>query len=184
MRKKIVLIVFMAIFSLSFSEIKVKIVEPLRFRDINHTEVGPNQVVAVSHVEIYTTEKEKDLGKRITFKFPNFINLTNRKKWVKVEKVGMDRKQNEIILENERELIKFYAILDRRELDRGESIEVIEGEYVGQLPIIMGVYSLVNVNTKPSEPTPSPEDENLENKPQILPIFPDEMINENKGGRL
>lgn len=48
----------------------------------------------------------------------------------------------------------------------------------------MGVYSLVNVNTKPSEPTPSPEDENLENKPQILPIFPDEMINENKGGRL
>ena len=181
MRKNIALIVFMTIFSMSFSEIKVKIVEPLRFRDINHTEVGSNQVVAVSHVEIYTTDKEKDLGKRITFKFPNFINLTNRKKWVKVERVGMDRKQNEIILENERELVKFYAILDRRELDRGESIEVIEGEYVGQLPIIMGVYSLVNVNTKPVEPTPVPEEEN---KPQILPIFPDEMTNENKGGEL
>lgn len=179
--KNVFLMIFITIYSLSFSEIKVKIVEPLRFRDINHTEVGPNQVVAVSHVEIYTTEKEKDLGKRITFKFPNFVNMTNRKKWVKVEKVGMDRKQNEIILENERELVKFYAILDRRELDKGESIEVIEGEYVGQLPIIMGVYSLVNVNTKPVEPTPVPEGEN---KPQILPIFPDEMSNENKGGEL
>ncbi|MBC2852024.1 hypothetical protein H5J22_11510 [Cetobacterium sp. 8H] len=175
MRKNIVLIVFMTIFSMSFSEIKVKIVEPLRFRDINQTEVGPNQVVAVSHVEIYTTDKKKDLGKRITFKFPNFINLTNRKKWIKVERVGMDRKQNEIMLENERELVKFYAILDRHELDRGETIEVIEGEYVGQLPIIMGVYSLVNVNTKPVEP--SPEDNNLANKPQILPISPDEIQN-------
>ncbi|MGL4901802.1 hypothetical protein [Cetobacterium sp.] len=146
MRKNIVLIVFMTIFSMSFSDIKVKIVEPLRFRDINRTEIGPNQVIAVSHVEVYTTDKEKDLGKRITFKFPNFVNLTNRKKWVKVEKVGMDRKQNEIILENERELVKFYAILDRRELDKGESIEVIEGEYAGELPVIMGVYTLVNEN--------------------------------------
>ncbi|MGL5612016.1 MAG: hypothetical protein ACRCX7_13715, partial [Cetobacterium sp.] len=60
--------------------------------------------------------------------------------------VGMDRKQNEIILENERELVKFYAILDRRELDKGESIEVIEGEYAGELPVIMGVYTLVNEN--------------------------------------
>ncbi|MHA5067249.1 hypothetical protein [Cetobacterium somerae] len=181
MRKNIVLIVFMTIFSMSFSEIKVKIVEPLRFRDINHTEVGPNQVIAVSHVEIYTTDKEKDLGKRITFKFPNFVNMTNRKKWVKVERVGMDRKQNEVILENERELVKFYAILDRRELDKGESVEVIEGEYVGQLPIIMGVYSLINMNTKPVEPIPNPEGEN---RPQILPIFPDEIPNENKGGEL
>lgn len=145
MRKNILLIAFMAIFSISFSEIKLKIVEPLRFRDINHTEVGPNQVVAVSHIEVYTNDKENDLGKRVTFKFPNFINLTNRKKWIKVQKVGMDRKQNEIILENERELIKFYAILDRRELDQGEKIELIEGEYIGQLPIVMGVYSLENI---------------------------------------
>lgn len=179
MKKKLFMVVFMTIFSTTFSEIKVKIVEPLRFRDINHTEVGPNQVVAVSHVEVYTTDKEKDLGKRITFKFPDYVNLTNRKKWIKVERVGMDRKQNEIILQNERELIKFYAILDRRELDKGEKIEVIEGEYVGQLPIVMGVYSLVNVNTKPIEPKPESE-----NKPQILPVFPDEMLNKNEGGGL
>ncbi|MGL4788600.1 MAG: hypothetical protein ACRCWZ_02455, partial [Cetobacterium sp.] len=83
------------------------------------------------------------------------------------------------ILQNERELIKFYAILDRRELDKGEKIEVIEGEYVGQLPIVMGVYSLVNVNTKPIEPKPESE-----NKPQILPVFPDEMLNKNEGGGL
>ncbi|MGL5056574.1 MAG: hypothetical protein ACRC6A_04295, partial [Fusobacteriaceae bacterium] len=99
----------------------------------------------------------KDLGKRVTFKFPEYINLTNRKKWIKVEKVGMDRKQNEIILLNERELIKIYAILDRRELDKGEKIENIEGEYVGELPVVMGIYSFV------------------QDKPQILPIFPDEV---------
>ncbi|MGL5983125.1 MAG: hypothetical protein ACRCZR_07345 [Cetobacterium sp.] len=157
MKRNIVLIVFMVIFSFTFGEIKIKIVEPLRFRDINHTEIGPNQVVAVSHIEVYTTDKQKDLVKRITFKFPDYINLTNRKKWIKVEKVGMDRKQNEIILLNERELLKIYAILDRRELDKGEKIETIEGEYVGELPVVMGVYSLV------------------QDKPQILPVFPDEV---------
>lgn len=149
MKKMYLLIVFMAIFSMSFGEIKLKIVEPLRFRDVNSTEVGPNQVIAIAHLEVYTTNKEEDLGKRITFKFPQFINMTNRKKWIKVEKVGIDRKEGEIILEKERELVKIYAVLDRRELDKGEQIEIIEGEYVGHLPVVMGVYSLVsaNVNT-------------------------------------
>ncbi|MGL5965091.1 MAG: hypothetical protein ACRCZ9_09650 [Fusobacteriaceae bacterium] len=144
MKKNYIIIIFLLLFSTAFSEIKMKIVEPLRFRDINHSEIGTNEVVAVSHVEIYTTDTKRDLGKRITFKFPEYINMTNRKKWIKIQKVGMDKKQNEIILRSERELVKFYAILDRRELDRGEKIELIEGEYIGQLPIVMGIYSLEN----------------------------------------
>lgn len=183
MRKYGIMIAFLAICTLSLSEIKVKIVEPLRFRDINHTEVGPNKVVAVSHVEIYTTDKQKDIGKRIVFKFPEYVNMTNRKKWIKVEKVGMDRKENEIILENERELVKFYAILDRRELDKGEEIEQIEGEYIGQLPIVMGVYDL-----EIKEPVKDPS-----SVPQVLPSFPDEdpgiglpaaQPNTSKGGEI
>ncbi|MGL4642041.1 MAG: hypothetical protein ACRCVB_03070 [Cetobacterium sp.] len=141
MIKIIWILLFTLTFSSGYAEIKMKIVEPLRFRNINHTELGKNQVVAISHVEIYTTNKEEDLGKRISFKFPPYINMTNRRKWIKVEKVGMDRKENFIVLERERELVKFYAILDRRELDKGEEIEIIEGEYVGQLPIVMGVYT-------------------------------------------
>lgn len=194
MRKHMILIAFMAIFLQVMGEIKAKIVEPLRFRDINQTEIGPNQVIAVSHIEVYTNDKEKDIGKRITFKFPNFINMTNRKKWIKVERVGMDRRDNEIILENERELVKIYAILDRRELDKGEDIEIIEGEYVGQLPLVMGVYSLVNPNLKPEKDFTKPIDkldelDKLDNLPlvpikPILPVIPDNKQNKNKGDNL
>lgn len=178
--KKIFLL-FSIISSLAFSEIKIKIVEPLKFRDVNSTEIGPNQVLATSQVEVFTDNKDEDIGKRVVFKYPDYILMSNRKKWIKIEKIGMEIKEQEIILERERVPIIFYAILDKRELDKGENIETIEGEYFGKFPIIFSVYKKrenfpVTLPELGPEDTPTilpifPDEE--ENKPAILPIFPD-----------
>ena len=191
--KKIFLL-FSIISSLAFSEIKIKIVEPLKFRDINSTEIGPNQVLATSQVEVFTDNKDEDIGKRVVFKYPDYILMSNRKKWIKIEKIGMEIKEQEIILERERVPIIFYAILDKRELDKGETIETIEGEYFGKFPIIFSVYKKrenfpVTLPELGPEDTPTilpifPDEE--ENKPIILPIFPDKpttkpLLPHNKG---
>lgn len=140
MRKFILFLLYLIIFSFSFSKIKIKIIEPLRFRDINHTEIGKNKVLAISHIEVYTDNKEKDLRKRVKLNFPAYINMTNRKKWIQIESIKTDRKNNEFILTKERELIKIYAILNKDEINKGEKIQFIEGEYIGELPIIVGIY--------------------------------------------
>lgn len=170
--KNIVCLMFLAS-TLLYAEIKVRVVEPLRFRNINSTEIGPNQVLATSQVEIYTDNKEEDLGKRVVFNHPDYLLMTNRKKWIKVEKIGLEIKEKEIILDRERVPVVFYAILDRRELDKGEKIEVIEGEYVGKLPIIYSVYKK-RENSAVTLPELAPED-----TPMILPSFPDQE----EGGR-
>lgn len=161
------LILFFSLSILSFAEIKVRVIEPLKFRNINSTEIGPNQVLAVSQVEVYTDDKEKDLGKRVVFKYPDYILMTNRKKWVKIKKIGLEIKENEIILDRERIPIIFYAVLDRRDLDKGEDVKIIEGEYVGNFPVNFSVYKRKQ-NYPVTLPELAPED-----TPTILPIFPD-----------
>lgn len=168
---KKLLLFFLILSTTSFAEIKVRIVEPLKFRNINSTEIGPNQVLAISQVEVYTDAKDQDLGKRVVFKYPDYILMTNRKKWVKIKKIGMELKENEIILDRERVPIIFYAILDRRELDKGEDVKIIEGEYTGSFPINYSVYRKKQ-NYPVTLPELAPED-----TPTILPIFPDKEVN-------
>lgn len=165
--KKIFYLMFLAS-TLLYAEIKIRVVEPLRFRNINSTEIGPNQVLATSQVEVYTNNKEEDLGKRVVFSHPDYLLMTNRKKWIKIDKIGLEIKEKEIILDRERVPVIFYAILDKRELDKGEKVEYIEGEYIGKLPIIYSVYKK-RENIPVTLPELAPED-----TPMILPSFPDQ----------
>ncbi|MGL5279355.1 MAG: hypothetical protein ACRC8M_09865, partial [Cetobacterium sp.] len=87
--------------------------------------------------------EKSDFGKKITFDFPKSGLMTNRKKWVKVEKYGMEIPEKEIILSQEVEHIKFYALLDKRDIDKGEEAKIIEGEYTGYAPIIISEYSKI-----------------------------------------
>ncbi|ERT68262.1 hypothetical protein HMPREF0202_01832 [Cetobacterium somerae ATCC BAA-474] len=168
---KKVCLFFMILSTVLLGEIKVRIVEPLKFRDINATEIGPNQVLATSQIEIFTDNKEEDIGKRVVFKYPEYMMLSNRKKWIKINKIGMEIKEQELILERERVPVIFYAVLDKRELDKGEQINIIEGEYSGKFPIVYSVYKRKN-NYPVTLPEIHPED-----RPTILPIFPDQEEN-------
>lgn len=139
--RKLILIFFLLAGTLSFGEVKVKIIEPMRFHSINTTHLDKTKVLGVGVLEVHANNREEDFGKKLVFEFPEYGIMTNRRRYVKVEKFGMEEKEKELIITKEWEHIKFYAVLDRRELNQGEDIRDIEGEYVGYVPIIVSQYS-------------------------------------------
>lgn len=141
MRKIYTGIIFLLATVLSLGEIKVRIVEPMRFHNVNTTHLDKTKVLGVGVLEIHADNRDEDFGKKLLFEFPEYGIMTNRRKWVKVEEFGMEEKDREMIVTKEWEQVKFYAVLDRRELNQGEEIKDIEGEYVGYVPIIVTQYS-------------------------------------------
>ncbi|MDX8335201.1 hypothetical protein [Candidatus Cetobacterium colombiensis] len=139
MKKTILIFLLASIGNVTFSEIKVKIVEPMRFTNINTTHLDKDKVLGKGIIEVFTDNKEEDIGKKIMFEFPEYNLMTNRRKWLKVEKLGMESSKKEMIVTKEREHIPFYAVLDRKNINDGEVIDV-EGEYVGYIPIVVSQY--------------------------------------------
>lgn len=139
---KFIVLIILSILSIpSFSQIKLKIHEPMRFENINTTSMT-DIVVGKGVIEIYTDELEKDFGKKLVFKFPEKGLMTNKKRWLKIEKYMMEESEKNIIIENERRLVSIYAIIDRTTLNDGiMDAKFLEGEYVGYLPIIVSQYS-------------------------------------------
>lgn len=143
--RKYIGIIFIILNIFAYGEIKIKIIEPLKFQNVNTTHLSKAKVLGVGTVEIRTDNKEEDIGSKIVLNFPIEATLTNRKRWVKVEKIGIEKlkknsKENEFILKNEVQEIKLYAIFDRRELNKTGTVEENEGEYVGYIPIIVSQY--------------------------------------------
>lgn len=155
---KFIVFILLSILSIpSFSQIKLKIHEPMRFENINTTSMT-DIVVGKGMIEIYTDDLENDYGKKLTFKFPEKGLMTNKKRWLKIEKYMMEDSEKNIIIENERRLVSIYAIIDRTTLNNGVmDAKVLEGEYVGYLPIIVSQYSKI-VGKKDNE---NIKDENI-----------------------
>lgn len=63
--------------------------------------------------------------------------ITNRKKWVKIKEYRLETKNNDFIVTKEVEYVRIYAVLNKRDIDNGEEAEIIEGEYIGYVPIIV-----------------------------------------------
>ena len=72
----------------SFAKVEIKIVEPLRFQYLNTRQLTNDKLEAKGIIEI-SADKE-DFGKKITFDFPKSGLMTNRKKWVKIEKYELE----------------------------------------------------------------------------------------------
>ena len=155
--KKFKIFLFLILSSLSLAEIKVKIHEPIRFKNINTKAYG-DLVVGQGAIEIYSTAIEEDIGKKIKIRFPEMGLMTNKKRWLKVEKYSMAKADENFVIEKEKRIVNFYAFIRRRELNKSElDGTLVEGEYLGYTPIVVEQYG------KPLNPKPMP-----------LPIFPDE----------
>lgn len=138
--KKCLLLFFLTIISTSiFAKVEIKILEPLRFEYFNTRMLQAEEIAGYGVLEI--TAKKEDFGKKIVFSFPKSGLMTNRKKWIKVEKYGMELPNKELIISQETEHIKFYALINKRDIDKGEDAKIIEGEYTGYVPIIVSQYS-------------------------------------------
>lgn len=139
--KRLIILLFMLIKSIGFSEINIKIFEPIRFKEVSTRELGSNKVIGVGILEISTDNLEMDKDKKLKFNFPKKGLMTNRKKWVKIDEYRLETQNNDFIITKKIEQIKVFAILDKRDIDKGEEADVIEGDYVGYVPIIISQYS-------------------------------------------
>lgn len=141
MKKILALLFMLTIYSFSFSEIKIKIFEPIRFKDINTRAFG-DLIVGEGTIEISTDKLEDDFNKKLIFRFPETGLMTNKKRWLKIEKYMMEDSDKEFKITQEKKHVKIYALLRRSTLnDKGIDTEKLEGEYIGAVPIIIEQYA-------------------------------------------
>lgn len=138
--KKIIIFFLFILAKLTFSEIEIKIFEPIRFQSILTKEKNKNEVIGIGILEISTDNLKDDKNKKIKFYFPKKGLLTNRKKWIEIKKYYLETKNNEFEILKKIEHVKVFAILERNEISKYDEVETIEGEYVGYIPIIISQY--------------------------------------------
>lgn len=140
-RKLFYMVMLCCFYKFSYSEIKIKIYEPIRFKNVNIRAVG-DILVGEGSLEITTDNLEMDLNKKLVFKFPEKGAMTNKKRWIEIEKYMMEKNEKTLIITNKRSIVKIYALLRRDKLRKyGEEASLIEGEYIGRLPIYIEQYS-------------------------------------------
>ena len=66
--KKKILMLFLALSTLSFAKVEIKIIEPLRFDYLNTRQLVSDKLQAMGIIEIKA--EEEDFGKLIKFDFP------------------------------------------------------------------------------------------------------------------
>lgn len=139
--KKRYILIFMLLFStLTFSEVIVKIYEPIRFKDLNTKSLGEDYIVGEGAFEVSTNNEKEDLGKKIVFRFPDSGFMTNKKNSIKIKKYSMETEEKSMIISTKREIVKFYALVNRREIGKNKNPKIVEGEYVGYVPVIFSLY--------------------------------------------
>ena len=160
--KKILLISLFLIGSLAYGELRLRIHEPIRFENVNTKAVG-DVVVGQGSIEVFLDDLENDRNKKFIFKFPKKGLMTNKKRWVEIDKYIMEDSDKEFKMTRDKKIVKIYAVIERRKLNSqfidGEDLQ---GEYIGYVPIIVEQYG------RPINKVETPE-----NKPIVLPEFPD-----------
>ncbi|WP_407536508.1 hypothetical protein [Cetobacterium somerae] len=138
--KNILLILMLLTHFKSYSEIILKIHEPIRFENVNTKAVG-DLVVGEGTIEITTDNLEVDQNKKFIFKFPKKGLMTNKKRWVQIDKYIMEDSDKSFRMTRERKLVKIFAIIERKKLNNQMiNAEDLEGEYIGYVPIIVEQY--------------------------------------------
>ena len=138
--KQLLLILMVLTYFKSYGEITLKIHEPIRFQNVN-TKAAGDIVVGEGAIEIVSDDLENDRNKKFIFKFPNKGLMTNKKRWVHIDKYMMEDSDKTFRVTREKKLVKIFAIIERRKLnDQLISAEDLEGEYIGYVPIIVEQY--------------------------------------------
>ena len=139
--KNNIFFLFLILSQISYAKIDVKMVEPMVFKRLN-TEALGTKVLAKGVIEISTDNKEEDYGKLLKFMFPKVGFITNKKQWLKVEGFYIEKDKDEYIVTKDREQINFYGVIDRKDIGKWDfSPEVIEGDYIGYIPINIAQYA-------------------------------------------
>ena len=138
--KKLLLLMMIVMSVQSFSEITLKIHEPIRFSNINTKMIG-DLIIGEGVIEITSNNLEVDRNKKFIFKFPKKGLKTNKKRWIEISEYLMEDSDKTFRVTREKKLVKIYAQIERRRLnDQLIKAEDLEGEYIGYVPIIVEQY--------------------------------------------
>lgn len=143
MKKVIWLVGLFIVSNLVFGEVYIKIHEPIRFKDFSTRSIENDYLVGEGSFEIYT-DSDEDLGKKIVFRFPEVGYMSNKKNTIKVEEYSIEGDKNSMIISKKREIVKFYASVNRREIKKNKEPEIIEGEYIGYVPVVFSLYESIH----------------------------------------
>lgn len=138
--KKLLLIFFLLTFTV-FGKIKITC-KPIVFKEVRAQNNGvyKSKATARGVIEIYSDNMEEDFGKLVAFQVPTHTYITNKKRWVKTDKVVFKKNEQEVVINSETKKIIFHVILDKKELSKEENRDLIDGVYAGTLPINYSIY--------------------------------------------
>ncbi|WP_410208092.1 hypothetical protein [Fusobacterium sp.] len=140
MKKLLMIILLLTTYVTSFSELTLKIHEPIRFKNVNIRSAG-DVVVGEGSIEIVSDNLEADRNKKFIFKFPKKGLMTNNKRWVQIDKYVMEESDRSFRVTRERKLVKIYAFINKNRLnDHVADAEDLQGEYIGYIPVIVEQY--------------------------------------------
>lgn len=138
--KKLLILYFLLISTL-YGKIKITC-NPIVFKEVRAQNNGvyKSKASARGIIEIYSDNIEEDFGKLIVFNVPTHTYITNKKRWVKTDKVIFKKNENEVIIDSETKKVIFHVILDKKELSKDENRDLIDGIYNGNLSITYSIY--------------------------------------------
>lgn len=141
MKRVVIGILFFAMSTFGYAKIILKIQEPIRFTNVNLSNTNTDEISGMGRIEILA--EEEDIGKKLTFIFPEYGLMTNKKRWVKIKKYDMEEKHKNFEIVKKNDVVDFYAILNKKNLDKNEVAEDIEGEYISYVPIVVRQFSKI-----------------------------------------
>ena len=149
MKKTFMFILFLLFTTFSFSEVKVSVFENMKFEKMNSRNLRTS-IVGKGILEIQADEE--DFGKVIELTFVDKSLMTNGKNAVLIRKITVDDKYKKFVLNSKITHIEFTAVLNQRRIKQeNKDADIVEGEYVGGIPIMISIYdgkNEVKVNNK------------------------------------
>ena len=124
----------------TFAEIKMSIFQHMKFEEMNTRSIK-NRVIGTGILEIQADDE--DFGKIIELTFVEKGMMTNGKNVIDIKKFAVEKEfEDGFVIDRKTTKIKFYGIVDKKELERKSitQADMVQGEYVGALPIMMSVY--------------------------------------------
>lgn len=138
MKKMMVFVLFLVFSILSYSEIEVSVFENMKFENMNSRNLR-RSIVGKGVLQIQADEE--DFGKIIELTFVEKSIMTNGKNPVMIRKIEVEDKYKKFVLNSKITHIEFTAVLNQRRIMKdNKPAEIVEGDYVGGIPIMVSVY--------------------------------------------
>ncbi|MGL5581386.1 MAG: hypothetical protein ACRDCE_10550 [Cetobacterium sp.] len=159
MQKGYKFILFMMLSNFLFAEINVEVYKNMSFDPLS-TRGNKNIAVGVGILEVQA--EDEDIGKKIKFDFFKDMEISNGKNTILIKRLSVEERYQSFIVQKKITHVKFYGIIDKKELSKNNDIpDIIEGKYIGETPIIYSIFSKSSLENSGGD------------VPTILPVFPD-----------